>query len=93
MVDVARRYHTGTYPIYSVFQRDWVPKERVDAQLDPMFAACNSIWYVRAGEWVDDSDGYVLRSLRLNYRVVEETQFDGVKVLLLSRQDLGGTRM
>jgi 4-amino-4-deoxy-L-arabinose transferase-like glycosyltransferase len=91
--DVARRYRTGDYVLYRAFQRNWVDKSSVDAQLDPMFAACNSVWYVRARPWVDDYDGYLWRSLRSRYRVVEQTQFVGVKVFLMVKEDQHGERI
>jgi hypothetical protein len=91
--DVARRYRTADYALYRAFQRRWVKKSSVDAQLDPLFAACNSVWYVRAREWVDDYDGYLWRSLRARYHVVEQTQFDGVKVFLMVKDDRDNERI
>lgn len=85
VIHAAHRYRTGNYPIFTVFARPWLEKSRVDAQLEPVFAGCNSVWYVRARPWVDDYDGYVSRTLMSRYRVTEEATFDGVKLFLLVR--------
>jgi hypothetical protein len=87
--DVARRYRTGSYPLHTVFQRPWLAKDRVDAQLAPILAACNSIWYVRARPWVDDYDGYITRALEARYLVAERAQFDGVNVIRFVRENPG----
>ncbi len=87
---VVERYRTRSDPLFHVFQRDWLAKPRVDAQLDPVFAACNSLWYMRARVWVDDHDGYVWRSLQEHYNVTEEASFDGVEVFHLQRKNDDG---
>jgi uncharacterized membrane protein len=84
--NVARRYRSGGEGVYHVFARPWLPKPRVDAQLAPMFEACDSLWYVRARPWVDDYDGHVSRSLESRYQVAEQARFDGVEVLLMTRR-------
>ena len=85
---VAGHYYRGDVPIRYVFQRHWLPKARVDAQLEPVFAACNSFWYVRSRPWVDDADGYVWRAITHEYNAVEEAHFDGVDVYRMQRKTI-----
>lgn len=83
--EVVRHYRTGNYEVHVVFQRQWLARDRVDAQLASLFAACNSLWYIRARPWVDDWNNYVIDTLESRYRVSEQVQFDGVKVIHLVR--------
>ncbi|MDH3198945.1 MAG: hypothetical protein OEO21_11980, partial [Candidatus Krumholzibacteria bacterium] len=84
---VVGRYYRGEAVTRSVFQRDWLPKPRVDAQLEPLFAECNTVWYIRARPWVDDADGYVLRRLAERYVSREVIEFNGVELMLLEASD------
>lgn len=90
VIRVVERYLEGNVPTYSAFQREWLTRDRVDAQLAPLFAACNSVWYVRARAWVDDYNDYLLHSVESRYTVVEEARFDGVEVFHFQRKNGGG---
>jgi len=42
---------------------------------------CNSLWYVRAREWVDDADGKILREIDARYVRGETLEFPGVSAI------------
>jgi uncharacterized membrane protein len=84
---VVERYRRGEWPIYNIYNRETMARSRVDAQLAPLFAACNSVWYLRARPWVDDPDGYLTGELRARYTVVEQAQFDGLRVIHFVRDE------
>lgn len=79
--DIVQHYLSGDTPVYSVFQRDWLAKEKVDAQLERVFAGCNSFWYLRARPWVDDPNGYVLRQITDRCEKSEAIEFNGVTLI------------
>lgn len=84
--DVVDHYLRARAPLYSVYNRPWVKVEQVDAQLERLFAACNSFWYVRARWWVDDPDGYVWREITSRYEQSQSIEFNGVTLIKLDRK-------
>lgn len=87
---VAARYRSGDTPIRFVYPPRGPNVERAHAQLDSLFAACNSFWYVKAREWVADPDDWLERAISEYYDEVERQAFDGVKVIRYVRKNHGG---
>jgi 4-amino-4-deoxy-L-arabinose transferase-like glycosyltransferase len=82
---IVERYYPGPVPVKTVYARG--TGTSLDAQLDSVFAACNSVWYVRARPWEDDPDGRIERAVDARYRAVERQDFDGVKVTHYIREN------
>jgi uncharacterized membrane protein len=77
---VVEHYYGGVEEVHSVVNRPDRPPERVDRQLERIFAWCNSVWYVRARPWVDDPDGSVLARVARHYGDAQVIEFEGVEV-------------
>lgn len=82
---VARHYYKGTATFHEYYQRG-VPESSIRSQLSPVFAGCNSLWYIRARAWYDDPDGALLERLRREYGEVERVEFDGVELYGFTRE-------
>ncbi|MCH7549965.1 MAG: glycosyltransferase family 39 protein [Candidatus Krumholzibacteriota bacterium] len=84
---IVEHYAQAGAPVEQLFRRTWLPMDRVDAQLDELFAACNTFWYIRARPWVDDPDGYALDMVRDRYREMEVEEFNGVTIFLFEARN------
>jgi hypothetical protein len=82
---IVERYYDGPAPVKTVYGR--LPRASVDAQLDTVFAACNSMWYLRARPWEDDRDGIIWRAIAARYTEVERAQFNGVNAIHYIRKN------
>lgn len=78
---IVLHYYRGIEEVHSVFNPPGLEKRVLDGRLEPLFAGCNSLWYVRARPWVDDADGYVLGQLANRYRQAQITIFEGVELI------------
>jgi hypothetical protein len=78
---LVQHYYRGIEDVRSVFNPPGLARAVVDRRLAPLFAWCNSLWYIRARPWVDDGDGYVLERLSSRYRRSQVIQFDGVELI------------
>jgi mannosyltransferase len=78
---VVEHYYRGVEEVHSIYNPPGQPRERVDRQLQRIFAWCNSVWYVRARPWVDDADGYALGRLADRYRDLQVIDFKGVELI------------
>ncbi len=81
---VAEHYASSDRAVFNVFRRPWVSQEKVEEQLQPLFARCNSFWYLRARPWANDPDGYLLSRLRAECDVLETKEFQGVTLFRMS---------
>ncbi len=79
--EVFKHYYDGTNPVYEVYAPAGTPKERVEDRLTDLFARCNSYWYIRAREWVDDPDNYLIDILSERSVPVESVDFTGVRLI------------
>jgi hypothetical protein len=80
--EVFQYYYGKANPVHAIYAPMGTPKERIDAQLEKLFTACETVWYVRAREWADDADGYLLRALGNAYRPAEFVdRYDGVTLI------------
>jgi hypothetical protein len=86
VTEVFQHYYSGPNPVHSVFAPLGTPRDRVDRQLEELLANCDTVWYLRAREWVDDPEGYLLDVLDSRFVMVESHNFEGVKVFLYRRQ-------
>jgi uncharacterized membrane protein len=82
VTEIVEHYLGGDREVYSVYAPPGTPHSRVDKQLQPVFAKCDTVWYIRAREWADDSDGYLLDLLQQNYTMSEVIVLDGVTVFV-----------
>jgi uncharacterized membrane protein len=83
--EVVEYYFRKPNPVYAVFAPPGTSQERIDAQLDKLFANCDAFWYVRAREWVDDPGGRFLPALRERYSEMEVIEYEGVAVYHFAR--------
>jgi uncharacterized membrane protein len=78
--EVFEYYFTSSNPIRPVFASSRIPRESVDRQLANALAECGGVWYVRAREWANDPDGYILQALAQRLTLLQTIEFDGVTV-------------
>jgi hypothetical protein len=78
--EVFEHYFTRPNPVRPVFASARIPRESVDRQLASALAECDGVWYVRAREWANDPDGYILDSLGQRMTPLQTIEFDGVTV-------------
>jgi hypothetical protein len=71
VIEVFDYYYDGESPIRNVWIPAGTPQERIDEQLDKVFATCSTVWYVAAREWDHDKSGYLRGALDSRCRVVE----------------------
>ncbi len=57
------------------------------AQLERALAGCNVVWYVRAREWVDDADGWLLEALARRATETQRIDLAGVTLIRYTRDD------
>lgn len=62
-----------------------ISREELTLRLDDAIGDCDTVWYVRAREWVHDPQGYVLEELELRYHRSETRRYDGVTVVRYDR--------
>jgi mannosyltransferase len=79
--DVFDHYYSGEAELFGVFAPRGVKKTRVEKRLNQLFARCNSFWYIRAREWVDDADGYILDILTQRCVILESVDLTGVRMM------------
>ena len=84
--DVVDHYLQSRAPLYSVYNDPRTTVEQVDGQLERLFAACNSFWYVRARPWVDDPEGYVWSEITRRYEELQSVEFNGVTLARFYRK-------
>ncbi len=85
VTEIVEHYFYGPNVIYSVYAPPGTAPEKVDKQVQDVFANCDTVWYIRAREWADDSNGYLLELLGQNYEISERIVLDGVTVLVLKK--------
>jgi uncharacterized membrane protein len=79
--EVFTHYYDKEAEIYGLFTPPGTKKEVVEKRLNRLFAGCNSFWYVRAREWDDDSEGYILDILSHRCQILETVELTGTKLL------------
>jgi len=77
--NVVTHYYHGPAAIHVVYRRT-APSDQVERQLEDVFAACNTLWYVRARPWVSDGDGYILKRLLERFDMLERVEFNGIEL-------------
>ncbi|UCG51263.1 MAG: glycosyltransferase family 39 protein [Candidatus Latescibacterota bacterium] len=78
VTEVFEHYFDGPNPVHSVFAPPGTPLERVDQQVEGLFANCDTVWYLRAREWVADPEGYLVGELDRRYHQAELIELNGV---------------
>ncbi|NIM19439.1 MAG: hypothetical protein GTO51_03555 [Candidatus Latescibacteria bacterium] len=81
VTEVFTHYFKRPSPVFKVFSPRGTPKHAVENQLEPLFATCDSFWYVRAREWVDDPQGFLTEALEARSVSVESIDFAGVRLI------------
>jgi 4-amino-4-deoxy-L-arabinose transferase-like glycosyltransferase len=79
---LVEHYARSPAPVFYVF-RD--PPGIMQDQMRQVFLQCDSLWYIRAREWVDDADGRVLAEIESRYSRVDTMEFPGVSALRFAR--------
>jgi len=83
--EVFEHYYTGPHEVSRLYAPLGTTHKRIDEQLAPVLANCDTLWYVRARAWTYDPDGYINTLLHGAYPHSELTEYDGVTVERLSR--------
>jgi 4-amino-4-deoxy-L-arabinose transferase-like glycosyltransferase len=87
---VVEHYRTSDAPVYAVFAD---APGSASSQLAPLFGECESFWYLRAREWVDDPDGAVLHAIEQRYRAGESFVRPGVVATRYRLRSVGETEV
>jgi hypothetical protein len=80
---IVAHYQTTHAPLHYVYGDHPAVMKR---QLEELFSACPSFWYLRARPWVDDPDGHVLSAIESRYARSDELEFPGVTAIHFVRE-------
>jgi predicted membrane-bound mannosyltransferase len=81
VIEVFEYYFDGPNPVRTVWNPPGAPRERIDAQMEKIFAECPTVWYVNAREWDHDRDGYLHDTLDSRCDATETIEeFPGVTI-------------
>ncbi len=80
-------HYYGGEGVYAVGAPTGKPRVKVDEELEKLFANCETLWYVRAREWEDDPQSYVLDTLEHRLVRTQSIEYNGVKVIAYRRPD------
>ena len=81
VTEVFEHYYDRDTPLFKVSAPRGTSRSQIEDQLVPLFATCDSVWYVRAREWVNDPDGLVLGVLHGQGEAAESINFAGVTLI------------
>ena len=76
--EVFQFYYHRDNPVFDLWAPRGTSKQTVEKRLASLFARCDSFWYLRAREWVDDPDGHVLAILSESGYLDQTIEFNGV---------------
>ncbi len=74
---VVEHYLTIDAPVHYVYSN---PPGLAARQLEEMFSACESFWYLRSRPWVDDADGRVQAEIDSRCETLDRFELPGVEV-------------
>jgi hypothetical protein len=83
--EVVEHYYDGPAQVHVIYPPNAAPTMSHDAQLAPVFANCDRVWFVRAREWVAEPNDEILERMNAAYRVTERVEYDGVTLFLMTR--------
>ena len=79
--EVFEFYYHRDNPVFELWAPQNTPKQTIEKRLDSLFARCDSFWYLRTREWVNDPEGTVLAILLEHGQIEQAIEFNGVKLI------------
>ena len=76
--EVFQFYYHRDNPVFELWAPPGTSKQTVEKRLASLFARCDSFWYLRTREWVDDPDGHLQTVLSESWWPGQRIEYDGV---------------